>query len=691
MDVKLAGAVENLWSPEEAEGLSPLESLAYRSNLLGSDRSVANYGGGNTSSKATERDHTGREIEVLWVKGSGGDLADIKAEGFTGLKLEEISPLMERDEMSDEEMVAYLSRCQLDPAMPRSSIETLLHAFVPHPCVDHTHADATNMICAAENGEELARECFGDEAIWIPYIRPGFTLSKQVGEAVRNNPGAKLVLLAKHGLVTWGDSSEESYNYTIRTINRAAEFVAEKSAGKEPFGGTRMSPVPPDKREELLAAVLPTLRGAVSGTSPKILRADTSEEVIEFVCGEDSSELSQVGAACPDHLVQTKVRPLWVEFDPEREGAAELREKLLEGAERYRQEYEAYFSRYQEADEEMTDPNPRVVLISGLGLVSVGKDHKYSTLARDFYHRAIAVMRGASAIDTYVSLSEGESYAVEYWPLELYKLTLAPPPEELEGRVAFVTGGAGGIGGAVARALAAKGACVAVADLDAEGATEVAQELDTAGRAVRLDVTDEAAVAVAYREAILAYGGVDVVVSNAGLASGAPIEETSVELWDRDHSVLAKGYFLVAREAFRILREQNIGGSLVFVASKNALAAGKNASAYSTAKAAELHLARCLAEEGGALGIRVNTVNPDAVLQGSRIWDSSWREERAQAYGIAPDELEEHYRERTTLKVNVFPEDVAEAVVFFASSSRSAKSTGNILNVDGGVKEAYPR
>ena len=691
MDVKLAGAVENLWNPEEAEGLSPLEALAYRSNLLGSDRSVANYGGGNTSSKATESDHTRREIEVLWVKGSGGDLADIKAEGFTGLKLEEISTLMERDEMSDEEMVAYLSRCQLDPAMPRSSIETLLHAFVPYPNVDHTHADATNMICAAENGEELARECFGDEAIWIPYIRPGFTLSKQVGEAVRNNPGAKLVLLAKHGLVTWGDSSEESYNNTIRTINRAAEFVAEKSAGREPFGGRRMSPVPPEKREELLAAVLPTLRGAVSGTSPKILRADTSDEVIEFVCGKDSSDLSQVGAACPDHLVQTKVRPLWVEFDPEREGAAELREKLLEGAERYRQEYEAYFSRYQEADEEMTDPNPRVVLISGLGLVSVGKDHKYATLARDFYHRAIAVMRGASATDTYVSLSEEESYAVEYWPLELYKLTLAPPPEELEGRVAFVTGGAGGIGGAVARALAAKGACVAVVDLDAEGAAEVAQELDTPGRAVRLDVTDEAAVAAAYRETILAYGGVDVVVSNAGLASGAPIEETSVELWDRDHTVLAKGYFLVAREAFRVLREQNSGGSLIFVVSKNALAAGKNASAYSTAKAAELHLARCLAEEGGAYGIRVNTVNPDAVLQGSKIWDSSWREERAQAYSIAPDELEEHYRERTTLKVNVLPEDVAEAVVFFASSARSAKSTGNILNVDGGVKEAYPR
>src|ERR687889_426546 len=426
METRTTGATQNLWGAKEAESLSELEKLAYRSNLLGRDRAVANYGGGNTSTKARERDHAGREVDVLWVKGSGSDLATIKAGQFTGLKLEEVLTLEEREEMSDEEMVAYLAACQLAPDMPRGSIETLLHAFVPHPHVDHTHPDAINMICCSEGGEELAVECFGDKAVWIPYIRPGFTLSNQVGAAVRDKPGARFVLLAKHGLVTWGDSSEESYNNTIRTINRAAEFVAEKSAGKEPFGGRRMSPVPPEKREELLAAVLPTLRGAVSGTSPKILRADTSEDVIEFVCGEESSELSQVGAACPDHLVQTKVRPLWVELDPEREGAAELREKLLEGAERYRQDYEAYFSRYQEADEEMTDPNPRVVLISGLGLVSVGKDHKYSTLARDFYHRAIAVMRGASAIDTYVSLSEEESYAVEYWPLELYKLTLAP-------------------------------------------------------------------------------------------------------------------------------------------------------------------------------------------------------------------------------------------------------------------------
>lgn len=691
MDAKLAGAVDNLWDGREAEGLSPLEALAYRSNLLGTDRSVANYGGGNTSTKTTETDHTGKEIRVMWVKGSGSDLSTIAAEGFTGLKLDEILPLMDREEMSDEEMVAYLAKCQLDPAMPRSSIETLLHAFVPYPHVDHTHADAVNMICASENGEELARECFGDEAVWIPYIRPGFALSKQVAEAVRDNPGARLVLLAKHGLVNWGETAEECYNNTIEIINQAAEFVAEKSAGKEPFGSRGIAPISEDKREDLLAAVLPALRGAVSGTSSKILRVDVSEDVMEFVCGKDSPELSQVGAACPDHLVQTKVRPLWIGFDPENEGANELKERLVEGADGYRDEYEAYFARYEEADEEMHDPNPRVVLIQGVGLVSVGADYKSSTLARDFYHRAIAVMRGASSIDTFTSLDEEESYAVEYWPLELYKLTLKPPPKELEGQVALVTGGAGGIGSAVARNLDAHGAYVVVADLDEEGAVGVTEDLDNPGESVVVDVTSEDQVSAAYRKAILAYGGIDIVVSNAGLASGAPVEETSVELWERDHAVLAKGYFLVAREAFRTLKDQGIGGSVIFVSSKNSLAAGKNASAYSTAKAAELHLARCLAEEGGAEGIRVNTVNPDAVLQDSKIWGSSWREERAEAYGIAPDELEEHYRQRTTLKVNVYAEDIAEAALHFASDLRSPKSTGNILNVDGGVKEAYPR
>src|SRR5829696_541690 len=694
METRIPGATENLWDHRKAEGLSELEALAYRSNLLGRDRAVANYGGGNTSTKTKETDHAGREVDVLWVKGSGSDLATIEAGQFTGLKLDEVLALEEREQMSDEEMVVYLASCQLAPDMPRGSIETLLHAFVPYAQVDHTHPDAVNMICCSEGGEELARECFGDEAVWIPYIRPGFILSKQVGEAVRNNPDAKFVLLAKHGLVTWGNTHEESYGRTIEAINRAAEFVASRAG--EPFGGRKVQPLAPDRREALLAQVLPTLRGALSlgsDESPhKILRVDhTSEDVLAFVCGRDSEKLSQIGAACPDHLVRTKVRPLWVDFDPENEGADELKERLREGVARYREEYEAYFSRYEEADEAMFDPDPRAIFVQGVGLVAAAKDAKEAALSRDFAYRAINVMRGAHALGGYVSLTEEESYAVEYWPLELYKLAQAPPPRELAGRVAFVTGGAGGIGSAVVRSLASEGACVVACDLDEEGAREIAESLPQPGIAARADVTDEGEVARAYRRAILEYGGVDVVISNAGLASSAPIEETSVEMWDKNHAVLAKGYFLVSREAFKIMKEQGIGGNLIFVASKNALAAGKNASAYSSAKAAELHLARCLAEEGGPERIRVNTVNPDAVLRGSKIWGSGWREERARAYGIEPEELEEHYRQRNVLKVNVLPEDIAEAVLHFASEQRSSRSTGNVLNVDGGVKDAYPR
>jgi rhamnulose-1-phosphate aldolase/alcohol dehydrogenase len=568
METRIPGATENLWDSHRAEGLSELEALAYRSNLLGTDRAVANFGGGNTSTKAKERDHAGREVDVLWVKGSGTDLATIKAEQFTGLKLDEVSPLEEREEMSDEEMVAYLASCQLRPEMPRSSIETLLHAFVPYAHVDHTHPDAINMICCSQGGEELATGCFGEEAVWIPYIRPGFTLSKQVAEAVRNNPNARFILLAKHGLVTWGETHQESYTRTIEAINRAAEFVAQR--GGEPFGGRKLEPLSAERREALLAEVLPALRGVLSSgaeeASHKILRVDhTSEEVLEFVCGRDSRELSQVGAACPDHLVRTKVKPLWVDFDPETEGADELKAKLGEGVERYRKEYEEYYARNKEKSPEgeapMFDPNPRVVWIPGIGLVGAAHNAKEANLSRDFAYRAINVMRGAHALGGYVSLTEEESYAVEYWPLELYKLAQAPPPRELAGRVAFITGGAGGIGSAVARSLASEGACVVACDLDEEGAREVADSLPQPSIAARADVTEEGEVARAYRRAVLEYGGVDVVVSNAGLASSAPIEETSVEMWDKNHAVLAKGYFLVSREAFRIMKEQGVGGA----------------------------------------------------------------------------------------------------------------------------------
>lgn len=689
------GGTKSLWNEETASSLRPLAALRYRSNLLGADRSVANFGGGNTSIKVRERDHTGHEIDVLYVKGSGSDLATMTEKDFTGLRLAEVLPAMSREHMTDEEMVAYLARCQIEPSMPRSSIETLLHAFVPYPHVDHTHADATNMIACAADGERLARACFGDEAIWIPYIRPGFTMSKQVGEAVTANPQAKLVLLAKHGLVTWGDSGYESYQRTIDAINRAADFVAEHSEGRAPFGGQAVMSPSTEEQQDLLAALLPALRGAVSKETAKILLVDTSDPVMEFVCGKESAGLSQVGAACPDHLIRTKMRPLWVRFDSQIESVNILKQRLIDEVVGYAAWYQDYFDRNKvdlgTPDEDRFDPYPRIVLIEGLGAIGIGQDVKAAGLSRDFLHRAIAVMDGASAIDEFVSLTEKESFAVEYWPLELYKLKKAPKPKELAGRIAVVTGGAGGIGGAAVEALAEEGACVVVADLDTDGAQQTVKELGPAGKAVHIDVSYEGDVAAAFTSAVLAYGGVDIVVSNAGLASSAPIEETSVELWDRNHNVLTKGYFLVAREAFKVLNQQDIGGSIIFVASKNALAPGKNASAYSSAKAAELHLARCLAEEGGGTGIRVNSVNPDAVLHGSKIWGSAWREERAKAYGIKPEELEDYYRQRNTLKVPILPEDVAAAILFFASGRRSGKSTGNILNVDGGVPASYPR
>jgi rhamnulose-1-phosphate aldolase/alcohol dehydrogenase len=679
---------ENRW--DAGVGLSELDALVYRSNLLASDRAIVNFGGGNTSVKVREPDHTGRETTVLWVKGSGTDLATITAAGFTGLRLDEILPLVERDAMTDEEMVAYLARCQLDPSMPRPSIETLLHAFVPHPHVDHTHPDAIGTIVGTGDGERLAKECFGSDALWIPYLRPGFALSKLVAEAVAARPDAKIVLLAKHGLVTWGETAEESYAATLEAINRAAAFIGERTATVEPFGGRRVDPLDGEQCEAVLVEVLPVLRGAVSTDGPRILQVDTSANAVEFACGAASPELSQVGAACPDHLVHTRRTPVWVEFDPSSEDSGALAERVVERVREWQERERAYFDRHSDGDT-LSDPSPRVVVIEGVGVISVGRTLKAARLARDLFERAINVMRSASALGGFVSLTDAESFAIEYWPLELYKLTLAPPPREFQGQVALITGAAGGIGSAVARALSAEGACVVATDLDGDGARSLADELGDVAIGIRADVTEEETIVDAYRAATLAFGGIDVVVSNAGIASSAPLAETTLELWDRNNDILARGYFLVAREAARVLRAQGLGGSLVFIGSKNALAPGKNAAAYSAAKAASLHLARCLAEELGGDGIRVNTVNPDAVLEGSRIWGSAWREERARAYGIAPEELEEHYRARTTLNVNVVPDDVAEAVLFLASPRRAAKSTGNVLNVDGGVALAYPR
>jgi rhamnulose-1-phosphate aldolase/alcohol dehydrogenase len=690
----IVDAVEDRW-PTANVPHSALDQLVLASHLLGADRRVANFGGGNTSAKGTARDHLGREIRVMWVKGSGSDLATMGPEHFTGLRLDDLEPLLQRRAMSDEEMVAHLAKCMLDPAMPRSSIETLLHAFIPAPHVHHTHPDGINVLASTADGERFVAECFGDEAVWIPYIRPGFTLAKQVGEAVRANPGLRLVVLAKHGLVCWGDTAEEAYRTTIEVINRAVAWVNERTAGAPRFGGQRETAreLGDVERAELLEQLLPALRGALSSERHKLLTVDTSPRAIEFASSVDAERLVRVGAACPDHLVHTKRLPLWVPFDPVEDDATALCERVRALAATYRDDYRGYVDRFADATTVPADPDARVIVIQDVGLVSAGTTTKASLLARDLYHRAIEVMAGAQALGEFVSLSDAESFAVEYWPLELYKLSLAPAPGELQGQVALVTGAAGGIGRAIADRLAEAGACIVGFDLDGEGATQALEALGDRGLAVAGDVTSEDDVRRAYGAAVQHFGGVDIVVSNAGIASSAPIEETSLHEWERNHRILVTGYFLVTRETVKVLRAQQIGGSIVFIASKNALVAGKNAAAYSSAKAAELHLARSVAAEAGDAGIRVNTVNPDAVLSGSRIWgpDSTWRHERADAYGIEPDELEEYYRQRNTLKVNVLPEDIAEAALHFASPQRSGKSTGNILNVDGGVPAAFPR
>ncbi|CAM4373871.1 bifunctional aldolase/short-chain dehydrogenase [Paenibacillus tarimensis] len=688
--------VQSLWDSSKASSLQGgLEELVYRSNLIGTDRRVCNWGGGNTSSKTVVKDFRGRDVEVMFVKGSGSDLATMKAGNFTGLRMEDIRPLFERDEMPDEDMVAYLANCMIDAKHPRASIETLLHAFLPFKHVDHTHPDAIISLCCADNGREVAREIYGDRFVWVPYVRPGFTLSKMIAQGVLDNPKAELVLMEKHGLVTWGETSEACYAKTIEIINEAEAYIEARVNHEKLFGGEKHAALPAEVRRSIAAAVMPTIRGAVSDAKKMILTFDDEADVLQFVGGHDSPKLSQVGAACPDHLVHTKVVPLFVDWKPSEEDVEGLKAKLKESIAAYKEEYKAYFERNKHEGDVMFEAAPRVILIPGVGMINTGKSWSMSKVSGALYHRAIAVMRGATALGQFVSLSENESYNVEYWPLELYKLSLAPAEVEFSRKVAFITGGAGGIGSETARRLVSEGAHVVLADLNLEGAQKVADEINEAyggnrAIAVKMDVTKEEEVAAAYKETSLTYGGVDIIVNNAGLATSSPFDETSLKEWNLNINVLGTGYFLVAREAFKLMKEQAIGGNMVFIGSKNSVYAGKNASAYSSAKALEAHLARCIAAEGGEFGIRVNTVLPDAILQGSAIWNSSWRNERAAAYGIEPDQLEEYYRKRTTLLVNIYPRDIAEGIAFFASS-KADKTTGCMLTIDGGVPAAFTR
>ncbi|RVT83485.1 bifunctional rhamnulose-1-phosphate aldolase/short-chain dehydrogenase [Rhodobacteraceae bacterium CCMM004] len=691
--------LDNLWDESRAAGMSEPEKLLYRSNLLGSDKRITNYGGGNTSAKVRAPDPlTGEEVEVLWVKGSGGDVGSMTLDGFATLYMDKLRALKGKYRGPDheDEMVGYLPHCTFDLNPRAASIDTPLHAYVPRRHVDHMHPDAIIAIAAAAESQALTREIFGDEIGWLPWRRPGYELGLWLEAFCRDNPDAKGVVLGGHGLFTWDDDARSCYDLTIDVINRAIDWFDARDGDGPAFGGARHESLEPDVRRAAAARLMPAIRGFVSGNQHMVGHFDDSAAVLEFVNARDMPDLAALGTSCPDHFLRTKIRPLVVAFDP---GTGDLDATLAALPDQiadYRDGYAAYYDRCRRPDSPpMRDPNAVVYLVPGVGMITFAKDKATARISAEFYVNAINVMRGASAVSTYTGLPEQEAFDIEYWLLEEAKLQRMPQPRAMAGRVAVITGGAGGIGAATAARYLAEGACVMLADIDADALEDTRAKLAQshgadAVRSVAMDVTDEAAVAAAFADTAVAFGGVDILVSNAGIASSAAIEDTTLELWSRNMDILATGYFLVARAAFRTLRAQNMGGAVVFVASKNGLAASPNAAAYCTAKAAEIHLARCLALEGAEAGIRVNVVNPDAVLRGSKIWQGDWLDQRAATYGTDKAGLEEMYRQRSLLKRPVLPEDIAEAVYFLASDAAS-KSTGNILNVDAGNKEAFPR
>ncbi|MEZ2331396.1 bifunctional rhamnulose-1-phosphate aldolase/short-chain dehydrogenase [Mesorhizobium sp. RCC_202] len=699
LDKRSGSRLANLWDDAKAEGMSGPELLVYRSNTLGSDKRVTNYGGGNTSSKVWQKDPlTGADVEVLWVKGSGGDSASIKLDGFATLYMDKLRALkgLYRGLAHEDEMVGYLPHCTFNLNPRAASIDTPLHAYVPKACVDHMHPDAIIAIAAAKDSQAITREVFGDAIGWLPWKRPGFELGLWLEKFCLENPDAKGAVLESHGLFTWGDTPKECYETTISVINQAIDWFERKSEGKAIFGGEVVKALDAPARRAIAAKLMPRIRGLISETSHKLGHFDDQPAVLEFVNSKDLRPLAALGTSCPDHFLRTKIRPLVIEFDPAKPDVDAVIARLADDIAEYRVGYQAYYDSCKHPDSPaIRDPNAVVYLMPGVGMFTFAGDKATARISGEFYVNAINVMRGASTVSSYVGLPAQEAFDIEYWQLEEAKLQRLPKPKALAGQIALVTGGAGGIGRATANRLLREGACVVLADIDEAALASANDELSKAYgkdfvRPVLINVTSEDQVVSGFAETSVEFGGIDILVSNAGLASSAPIEETTLALWNKNMDILSTGYFLVSREAFRLFRAQKIGGNVVFVASKNGLAASPNAAAYCTAKAAEIHLARCLALEGAEAQIRVNVVNPDAVLRGSKIWTGEWKEQRAAAYKMSTDDLEEHYRSRSMLKRSVFPEDIAEAIYFFASDM-SAKSTGNIINVDAGNAQSFTR
>jgi rhamnulose-1-phosphate aldolase/alcohol dehydrogenase len=674
----------------------PVSALLERSNRLGSDPRNTNYAGGNTSAKGTGIDPaTGAPVELMWVKGSGGDLGTLTETGLAVLRLDRLRALVsvypgvERE----DEMVVALDYCLHGRGGAAPSIDTAMHGLIDAEHVDHLHPDSGIALATARDGGVLTEQCFGDRVVWVDWRRPGFQLGLDIGAVRRDHPDAIGAILGGHGITAWGDTSEECEARSLEIIRTAALFI-EKNGRPDPFGQSiaGFEALPETDRHARAAALLPVIRGLVSTDHPVVGHYTDSDIVLDFLARAEHPRLAALGTSCPDHFLRTKIRPMVVDMPPTAD-VADVVARLGELHASYRADYQAYYERHATPQSPpMRGADPAIVLVPGVGMFSFGADKQTARVAGEFYVNAINVMRGAEALSSYTPIVESEKFRIEYWALEEAKLARRPVPKPLATRVAFVTGGGSGIGKAIAHRLAAEGACVVVADIDPDSAEAVARELGGTDTAISLvaDVTDEAQVIGAFRRATLAFGGVDLVVNNAGLSISKPLLETTVGDWDLQHDVMARGSFLVSREAARILIDQAMGGDLVYIVSKNALFAGPNNVAYGASKADQAHQVRLLAAELGPYGIRVNGVNPDGVVRGSGIFAKGWGADRARTYGIPEDKLGEFYAQRTLLKREVLPEHVA-AAVFALTGGDLSQTTGLHIPVDAGVAAAFLR
>lgn len=696
--------VSYLWDEAKAAELAGDEValLVYRSNLLGADLRLTNYGGGNTSCKAMAKDPlTGKEVEVMWVKGSGGDLGTMKRSGLAALYVDRLRSLKNiyRGLEHEDEMVELFNHCIYDLASKAPSIDTPLHGFLPFKHIDHLHPDAAIAIAAAKDGEKITKELFGGKIGWVKWQKPGFELGLMLKQCLDENPGIRGIMLGSHGLFTWGDTAYESYMNTLEVIERCAEYL-EENIKKQPavFGGAKLQSLPEADRKKQAAALAPVLRGFCSSQNRMIGHFTDDQRVLEFINSNDLDRLAPLGTSCPDHFLRTKISPLVLNLEAGEDlsDVKKIKEKIAPLFEAYRNMYAEYYNTCKHPNSPaMRDPNPVVILYPGIGMFTFAKDKQTARVAAEFYINAINVMKGAEAISSYTSLPRQEAFNIEYWLLEEAKLQRMPKPKSLSGKVALITGSGGGIGKAIAKKFAEEGACVILNDMNADRLAEAKEEfVKQFGKDVvaadLLDVTKDDTILKTLDTSALAFGGVDIVVNNAGLSISKSIEDHEEKDWDLLYDVLVKGQFLVTQKAVAIMRKQGIGGDVLNIVSKNALVSGPNNAGYGSAKAAQLHLSRLNAAELGKDKIRVNVVNPDAVIAGSNIWSGGWAEGRAKAYGITVEELPAYYAGRTLLNEIILPEDIANACFAFAGGLLN-KSTGNVLNVDGGVANAFVR